>query len=101
MTRPRASQTFAANDEEMLWLGLVARDTGIPASRHLGIEDEVRALDFNRAVTLRLLFYDNERELANRKFWVKLVTGEDIGDDILNSPIIDKDPYSDANTQVW
>lgn len=87
----------------MLWLGLLARDTGIPASQHLGIKDEVIALEFNLAVTLRLSRYDSEKELDNRKFWVAMVAGseaaERLGDSVLESEFIDK--YSDASTEVW
>lgn len=59
----------------MLWLGLLARDTGIPASVRLGIQDEATALDFDLAVTLRLLRFDNEREKAKQEFWVQFIGG--------------------------
>lgn len=89
----------------MLWLGLLARDTGIPASQHLKIEDEVVALDFNRAVTLRLLRYDNEKDRANRRFWVSLVAGsdaaEELQDEVLSSEFLANDKYADANTEQW
>lgn len=100
---PQRSKPFVKDDDKMLWLGLLQRDTGIPASKHLKIEDEVIALDFNLAVTLRLLRFDNEKENSNKKFWVKLVTGETIEDpdeDILGADIIASDRYADKNTQV-
>lgn len=87
----------------MLWLGLLQRDTGIPASQHLNIKDEVVALDFNLAVTLRLLRFDNEKDRANQKFWVQLVTGEkseDPDENILGAEYINTDKYADHNTQV-
>lgn len=56
---------------------MLARDTGIPASEHLGITDKWEALGFNLAVTMRMIEYDNEREKANRKFWVSLVAGSE------------------------
>lgn len=90
----------------MLWLGLLARDTGIPASQHLKIEDEVVALDFNRAVTLRLLRYDNEKDRANRKFWVALVAGSEAAGDlddeeVLSSEFLANDKYADSHTEQW
>lgn len=100
---PPRSKPFVKNDDDMLWLGLMTRDTGIPASRRLNIKDEVVAFDFDRAVTLRLLRFDNEKDHQNRKFWVKLVTGETIEDpdeDVLGSEYIAQDKYADKNTQV-
>ena len=85
----------------MLWFGLLARDTGIPASQHLQIKDEVLALDFNRAVSLRLLMYDNEKDAANKKFWMRIVGVEVPDDDILDSDILAGDKFADSNTQVW
>lgn len=64
----------------MLWLGLMQRDTGTPASQRIGIKDEVLAVEFDLAVSLRLLMYDNEKDRANRKFWVSLVAGSDEAD---------------------
>lgn len=100
---PQRSKPFVKDDDKMLWLGLLQRDTGIPASKHLKIEDEVIALDFNLAVTLRLLRFDNEKDHQNRKFWVRLVTGETIEDpdeNILGAEYINSDKYADHNTQV-
>lgn len=89
----------------MLWLGLLARDTGEPASRRLKIKDEVLALDFDLAVSLRLLRYDNEKDRTNRKFWVSLVAGseaaEGMADNVLDSEFLATDRYADSNTQVW
>jgi hypothetical protein len=93
----------------MLWLGLLTRDTGIPASQRLKIRDEVLALDFDLAASLRLLSYDNDKDKANKKFWVSLVAGSeaaeqqfpDDGDEILNADVIAGDRYADSNTQVW
>jgi hypothetical protein len=88
----------------LLWLGLLSRDTGTPASTWLGISDEADALSLSLAVTLRLLRYDNERERENRKFWVSIIHGDqkarEMFDDVLDSSVLN-DPYSDANTQVW
>lgn len=86
----------------MLWLGLMSRDTGVPASEHLKIKDEVVALDFNRAVTLRLLSYDNDvaKNQAKRIAYEvgRMLTGapEEEG---LNE-LVENDPYADANTQI-
>lgn len=84
----------------MLWLGLLARDTGKPASEHLNIRDGVVALDFNLAVTLRLLRYDNEKDLANKKWWARFIGGEDAvpSDDV--HELLRDDPYADENTQI-
>lgn len=99
----RAGSTpFVTDDDKMLWLGLLERDTGIPASKHLQIKDEVVALDFNLAVTLRLLRFDNERETTNQKNLARRIAratwgGEEEADD----DVIYDDKYSDANTEVW
>ena len=61
----------------MLWLGLLARDTGIPASRRLEIKNPILALDFDLAVTLRLLRFDNERDRGNKKWWARFIGGDD------------------------
>lgn len=45
----------------------MARDHGFTTSERLGIRDEVLALDFDRAVSLRLLRFDNERMEQNAK----------------------------------
>jgi hypothetical protein len=50
----------------MLWISLTARNSGQRASKLLGIEGEVCALNFDLACTLRLLRFDNERE--NERF---------------------------------
>ena len=55
------------------------------------------AYELDNAVTLRLLKYDNEKDAANKRFWAKLVTGEDIGASE-HDPLIANDPYADANT---
>lgn len=46
----------------MLWLGLTARDFSVRPSRMIRISDEVAALDFDLAVSLRLFRFDNEKE---------------------------------------
>jgi hypothetical protein len=88
----------------MLWLGLLQRDTGVLASDWLGIQDEVVAFDFSRAVTLRLLRFDNEKDQANRKFWVRMVGGTIEDDSVLDATeihdVIRNDPYADENTIV-
>lgn len=76
--KPTGSATFLENDSNVLWIGLTARDGGTRASTLLTIKDEVIALSFDLAVSLRLLRFDNEREMANKKFWHKLVTGKDL-----------------------
>lgn len=83
----------------MLWLGLLARDTGKPASEHLGIKDGVVALNFNLAVTLRLLRYDNEKETRNKQWWARFIGGADaVPDDVPD--VIANDPYADENTRI-
>lgn len=85
----------------MLWLGLLSRDTGIPASQHLNIKDEVVALNFNLAVTLRLLRYDNEKDVTNKRWWAKFIGGSESDEgDVLDSEIVG-DKYADANTEQW
>lgn len=90
----------------MLWLGLVTRDTGIPASVRLNIEDEVTALSFDLAVSLRLLTFDNEQARGQARliaYEVGKLFGDgsqDTQDEVLDSPIIG-DKYADANTEIW
>ncbi len=64
----------------MLWLGLIARDTGVPASQRLKIRNEVLAIDFDKAVSLRLLEYDSERMQSQAKLTAievsKIFSGE-------------------------
>lgn len=76
MTRPRGPLTFVANDNEFLWLAMTCRDTGRPMSQVLNIKDEALALDLDLAATLRLFVFDNEKDEANRQFWVSLVARE-------------------------
>lgn len=85
----------------MLWLGLVTRDTGIPASTRLQIRDEVVALDFDLAVSLRLFRFDAEKRQADHKFLTRLIVGGDDGDEVLGSEFIGGDKYADGDTQVW
>jgi hypothetical protein len=86
----------------MLWIGLVSRDMGIPASSRLNIRDEVAALDFDLAVSLRLLTFDNEQQKNQARLIAyevgKLFGGVD--DEVLDSPVL-MDKYSDGNTMVW
>lgn len=98
----QGSKPFVKDDNEMLWLGLLARDTGTPASQHLQIRDEVVALEFDRAVTLRLLHYDNEKEERNKRWWARFIGGADAVPDEVDDPygVLKNDPYADENTQV-
>lgn len=80
----------------MLWLGLMTRDTGIPASQHLGIRGDAAAMSFDLAVTHRLLKYDNEKEAASRKFWIALLGGKADDTDDTHG-----DSYADENTEYW
>lgn len=96
--RPLASQTFLSDDPQLLWLGLLARDTGRPASEHLQIRDEVTALSFNLAVSLRLFRFDNEKDAANKKFWIQMLGGK-VEDDEYGD-IRANDPYADASTVI-
>ncbi len=53
--RRTASPTFVKNDDEFLWFCLTVETSGIAGSKRLRIADEVMALDFDNAVSLRLL----------------------------------------------
>jgi hypothetical protein len=91
----------------MLWLALLTRDTGIPASKRLGIKDEVIALDFDLAVTNRLFLYQTEERKALAKHIAYEVAkwwsgdSDDDDDSILDHDVIRNDPYADENTQYW
>lgn len=81
----------------MLWLGLLMRDTGIPASKRLGIEDEVAALDFDLAVSYRLflLRIEEQKTLAKRIGLEMTGSSENADDSIMN------DRYVDNDTELW
>lgn len=60
-------------------------------SQRLKIEDEVLRWDIDNATSLRLAIYDNEKDEANREFWMKLVggTGEGTEDDApVDKPVV-------------
>ena len=61
----RCLQCFLRDANKVLWLALTAKNSGTRASVLVGIEDDVAALDFDLACTLRLQIYENER--ANAK----------------------------------
>lgn len=85
----------------MLWLGLLQRDTGTAASEHLQIRDEVIALDFNLAVSLRLLRYDNEVMKTTAKLIAYEVSKifSDREDEELDD-LLKNDPYADETTVI-
>ncbi len=84
----------------MLWIGLVARDSGVPASRRLGIRDEVAALAFDAAVSLRLVSFDNEKMKTNARLIANEVSKLFRGEDVLDAEVIG-DRFADASTQKW
>jgi hypothetical protein len=63
----------------MLWLSLTGRNFGKRPSEILGIENEIVALDFDLACTLRLLEHDNDAETDRFKILAKML-GAEIGD---------------------
>lgn len=73
------------------------RDTGIPASKRLGIEDEVAALDFDLAVSYRLflLRIEEQKTLAKRIGLEMTGSSENADDSIMN------DRYVDNDTELW
>jgi hypothetical protein len=58
---------FVENDDHLLWLALTARNSGCRASELLNLSSEVVALDFDLTCTLRLMAWDNEREMERFK----------------------------------
>jgi hypothetical protein len=101
--KPKGLATFLKSDAKMQWLAMLTRDTGIPASRRLGIKDEVAALDFDFAVSFRLfqLRQEEQKGLAKRivfeiaKWWAGDKSEDD--DSVLGSEYLDK--YCDENTK--
>jgi hypothetical protein len=93
----------------MLWLGLLTRDTGIAASKRLGITDEVAALNFDLAVSYRLfrLRAEERKDLARRiahECGIAFFGGEDQEDDdgVLDAADLRaNDQFADENTEVW
>jgi hypothetical protein len=63
----------------MLWLSLTGRNFGKRPSEILGIENEIVALDFDLACTLRLLEHDNEAETDRFKILARIL-GAEVGD---------------------
>jgi hypothetical protein len=102
--KPQGLIPFALNDGKMLWLAMLTRDTGIPASKRLQIKDEVAALDFDLAVTYRLfLLRIEEQKAAARRIAYEVSRifggGSDDDDDVLSASSIDR--YADETTQYW
>lgn len=91
----------------MLWLAILARDTGSPASWHLGIKDEVVALDFDLAVSHRLfrLQTDERKDLARRIAYEcgrMFFGGSDIEEtESEGGDLVAADPFADETTTVW
>ena len=91
----------------MLWLGLLVRDTGIPASKRLGIKDEVAALNFDLAVSHRLfrLETDERKDLAKRIAYecVRAFVGgsEDEPEETPANVLLANDKFADENTTIW
>lgn len=107
VTKPRGWKPFVKDDDKLLWLGLLTRDTGIPASSRLQIRDEVVALEFDLAISLRLLRFDRKRgvETAKRTAYecAKIFSGS-VDDEVLDATelheLIRQDPYADADTII-
>ncbi len=53
---------FLENDDYLLLIALVMRETGVPASVRHKVTSGVRAYGFDAACTARLIRFDNERE---------------------------------------
>lgn len=58
--RRQVSIPFLTSENEFLWFALTCRESGIPASVRLEL-DETLGLDIDNAITLRLIQFDNER----------------------------------------
>ncbi len=69
-------KTFVVNKEQMLVLGLTSRNASRAASDIIGIESEIVAWDFDNAVTLRLLIYDNEKEFERFRVLGQMLGGD-------------------------
>lgn len=65
---------FADDPQAMLELGLIERNTKRPITEWLEVKDKAAAFDFEKAVTLRLLVYDNDRDKANAQKIAKETT---------------------------
>lgn len=76
-------------------LGLAARDAGSRASELLDLSPGPIALDFDLAVSLRLLEYDNRRERDRFRALGAMITGQDIGEDP------DDADAKPATVEVW
>lgn len=111
MVERNRSKPFVQNDNNVLAIGLLTRETGVPASQRLNIEDEVIALNFDLAVTLRLQRYDLEIleqgqkslaiRTANAVAWVTGFGGKDPNEeDREGTDYLSQDKYSDENTQI-
>lgn len=103
MRQAQAWQPFLNNGENLLRLALTCRESGIPASRRLGIRDEVLGLDLDYAVSLRLLLFENERDKQRARLIAYEVsklfgTEDDVLDDL--HPFITNDPFADKDTQI-
>ncbi len=70
----------------MLVLGLTSRNASRAASEIIGIESETVAWDFDNAITLRLLIYDNEKEAERFR-----ILGQTLGGDASSTSLLDTD----------
>lgn len=102
MKQPKGWGTFIQNDDAFRWFCLTCRDTGIAASERLHIGDEVSALDFDNAVSLRLLRFDAQRAKHHANLVAQATWGkkEDILDATELHPLAQDDPYADKNTII-
>jgi hypothetical protein len=71
----------------LLWLSLTGRNFGKRPSEILGIENEIVALDFDLACSLRLLEHDNEAETDRFKILAKML-GAEVKDDQVQENVI-------------
>lgn len=56
--RANCSLGFLEDPDRVLWLAITARNAGQRPSELAGVEDDIAALDFDLACTLRLQQYD-------------------------------------------
>ena len=80
---------------------MTGRNFGVLPSTLVQAPAGVDALDFDTAVTMRLMQYDNDRENDSRKWWATLLGAKTNDDDaVLDSPVLN-DKYADKNTMYW
>lgn len=54
----------------------MGRNFGQRPSEMIGIDNPITAMDFDLALSLRLMRFDNDKDDQQRRFWIQMFGGE-------------------------